>query len=119
MGQTTLPNTGILHPHTPRVAAADETLLLPFPLTSANELTHKECGRSRDIIFWVTSATRCKCYVQWLVEIRIQMGRYIGVPTSHVPVFKFGVGICAVPTADAVATGKVSCIVQLRSITAF
>ena len=38
----------------------------------------------------------------------MQMGQYIGLPNGRVSIFKLG-GICTVPMADAVATGKISC----------
>ena len=47
------------------------------------------------------------------------MGHYIGIPTSRLQI---GADICAVPTADAVATGEVNrnhFIVPLRSLPRF
>ena len=43
------------------------------------------------------------------VMCSVRMGHYIVIPTSHVFVFKFGVGVCFVPTTDAVKTGNVNC----------
>ena len=39
----------------------------------------------------------------------MRMAYYMGIPTSSVSVFKLGRLFGAVPTADAIATGKVNC----------
>ena len=47
---------------------------------------------------------------------RMWMRHWIGIPTSHL---QFTVGICAVPMADAVAIGEVSCYNVLDRIRPF
>ena len=86
-----------------------------YLLTSPNERTSQmkaptrdEIGlRSCDITYWVISATRCSCYMRCVREWCTWMVHYFWIFTSRVSVFKLhGVVICAVPTADAVATGE-------------
>ena len=94
---------GLPHPRVPGIVVADITSLPVFYildtslwktsliLTLANEIVNEECGKPPiDIILGDFSHTLLVLYATF----RIRMGRYIGIPTSRVPVYKFG-NMCA------------------------
>ena len=93
---------------------------LPFPARISDEYVHNYiCVRERALqpicnFLWVQPQAACVICVMFKKRII----HYIRIPIS----LQIGAGVCAVLTADAIATGEANgynCIVQLRSLPCF